>query len=181
MSRRAQNRDEPLTPVRAEDPYATDFRRKYPHEVQSALEKKLFRGVGRAGEACFVWHGLGSGNANPLIAYFACENFSAVISLWDATRIIFAGGFQSVAVTSRIVRACLATVARLCFSHRSSVRRGLGCDSAFRSLAKLFRAWPVTRACGVAIQVRLHGRTIRWAVWLVSAFRRSRQAATRRN
>ena len=28
MSRRAQNRDEPLTPVRAEDPYATDFRRK---------------------------------------------------------------------------------------------------------------------------------------------------------
>ena len=144
MSRRAQNRDEPLTPVRAEDPYAIDFRRKYPHEAQSALEKKLFRGVGRAGEVCFGWHGLGSGNANPLMAYFAWENFSAFISLWGAARIIFAGGFHSVAITSRIVRACLATVARLCFSHRSSVRRGLGCDSAFRSLAKLFRARPVT-------------------------------------
>jgi hypothetical protein len=31
------------------------------------------------------------------MACFACENFSAIISLWDVARIIFAGSFQSVA------------------------------------------------------------------------------------
>ena len=131
---RAENRDGAPIPVRAEDPCATDFSRKYPCDAQPALEKKPFRDVGRAGEICFVWHDLGSGNATPRMTCFACENFSAIISLWDAARIIFAGAFQSVAITSRIARACLATVDRLRFSHRSSVRRGVGCDSAFRSM-----------------------------------------------
>ena len=141
---RAKNRDEALIPVRAEDAYATDFRRKYARDAQSVLERKLFRGVGRAGEVCFVWHGLGCGSASPLMACFPGENFSAFISLWDVVRIIFACCFQSMAIMSRIARACLATVDRLRFSHRSSARRAVGCDSPLRSMAKLFRARLVT-------------------------------------
>jgi hypothetical protein len=38
---RAENRDEALTSVRAEDPCATDFRRKYPRDAQPALEKNF--------------------------------------------------------------------------------------------------------------------------------------------
>src|SRR3954447_15280770 len=119
-------------------------KRKPPGDAQSALEQKLFRCVGRTGEVCFVWHGLGSSSASPLMACFACENFSAFISLWDGARISFAGGFQSVAIMSRIARACLATMDRLRFSNRLSVRRAIDCDSAFRSMVKLFRARHVT-------------------------------------
>jgi hypothetical protein len=38
---RAENRDEALIPVRVEDPYATDFRRKCTRDAHSALEKNF--------------------------------------------------------------------------------------------------------------------------------------------
>ena len=65
-------------------------------------KKNFFEAVVELAKFVLLGMTWGSGNASPLMACFACENFSAIISLWDVARIIFAGSFQSVAIMSRI-------------------------------------------------------------------------------
>ena len=69
-----------------------------------------FRSVLGTGEIRFVCHWLGGGNPSPLMAHSLWESFAGFISLWNSARTCFVGGFQPVAIMSRIARACLGTV-----------------------------------------------------------------------
>jgi hypothetical protein len=141
---RAENTDETLIPVRAEDPMQLISGGNTLVTPNRHWEKK-FSGV-LVELAKFVLFGIAWALAVRVLLWpVSLARIVPLLFLCGMSLgLFFAGGFQSVAIMSRIARACLATVDRFRFSNRSSVRHAVGCDSAFRSMAILFRVRPVT-------------------------------------